>query len=76
MARAVHNGILLVPFGAAGAPSSGTWEKGTIIVDSTGAAYLCTASGTPGTWSQLSTSGAASVGLGKIIAIHNNLALP
>lgn len=33
-----------------GAPASGTWDAGDAIIDSAGAWHLCTASGTPGTW--------------------------
>ncbi|MBM0237746.1 hypothetical protein JNW88_12265 [Micromonospora sp. ATA32] len=38
-----------------GAPTTGTWVTGDVVLDSAGAVYLCTAGGTPGTWS---TSGA------------------
>ena len=34
----------------AGAPTSGTWDAGDTVQDSTGVWWLCTASGTPGTW--------------------------
>jgi hypothetical protein len=34
----------------AGPPTSGTWDAGDTVQDSTGAWWLCTASGTPGTW--------------------------
>lgn len=34
----------------AGAPTSGTWLTGDAIIDSAGAWHLCTAGGTPGTW--------------------------
>lgn len=34
-----------------GAPSSGTWATGDLIIDSGGASWLCTTAGTPGTWS-------------------------
>jgi hypothetical protein len=33
-----------------GAPTSGTFAVGDFIVDQSGAMYVCTASGTPGTW--------------------------
>lgn len=33
-----------------GAPAIGTWVAGDVILDSTGTWHLCTASGTPGTW--------------------------
>ena len=34
----------------AGAPGTGTWATGDLIIDSAGAWHLCTAGGTPGTW--------------------------
>lgn len=34
----------------AGAPTTGTWATGDVVLDSTGAWHLCTAGGTPGTW--------------------------
>ena len=34
----------------AGAPTSGSWDAGDTVQDSTGVWWLCTASGTPGTW--------------------------
>lgn len=34
----------------AGAPASGTWAVGDLVIDSAGAWHLCTAAGTPGTW--------------------------
>lgn len=33
-----------------GAPTSGTWVAGDAIIDSAGTWHLCTAGGTPGTW--------------------------
>lgn len=35
---------------SAGAPAGGTWAAGDVVLDSTGAWHLCTAGGTPGTW--------------------------
>lgn len=35
---------------SAGAPSSGTWTAGDVVLDSVGVWHLCTAGGTPGTW--------------------------
>lgn len=35
---------------SSGAPTSGTWAAGDTVQDSTGALWLCTAGGTPGTW--------------------------
>jgi hypothetical protein len=34
----------------AGAPTTGTWTTGDVVLDSAGAWHLCTAGGTPGTW--------------------------
>jgi hypothetical protein len=47
-------GFRIRPRSVAGSPASGTWTKGTLIVDSTGALWLCTANGTPGTWKKVS----------------------
>lgn len=33
-----------------GAPTTGTWAAGDLVVDSDGTWHLCTADGTPGTW--------------------------
>lgn len=33
-----------------GAPTTGTWAAGDLIIDSAGAVHMCTADGTPGTW--------------------------
>lgn len=33
-----------------GAPAAGTWDTGDVVIDSAGVWHLCTASGTPGTW--------------------------
>lgn len=34
----------------AGAPTTGTWVAGDLVLDSAGAWHLCTAPGTPGSW--------------------------
>lgn len=34
----------------AGAPTTGGWTAGDVVLDSAGAWHLCTASGTPGSW--------------------------
>jgi hypothetical protein len=34
-----------------GAPTSGTWAADDLVIDSSGASWLCTTAGTPGTWS-------------------------
>jgi hypothetical protein len=35
---------------SAGAPSTGNWTAGDLVIDSAGAWHLCTTSGVPGTW--------------------------
>ena len=47
---------------ASGAPSSGTFAVGDFIIDQSGAMYVCTVAGTPGTWVQ------------SAVAINQNLA--
>ena len=50
------NGIAISPMqirgrkSTTGAPSSGTWTTGDVIMDSAKIWWLCTAGGTPGTW--------------------------
>lgn len=46
-------GLRLVNWGGAGAPSSGAWTVGDLVIDSNAALWLCTASGSPGTWVQV-----------------------
>ncbi len=43
----------LVPTALAGAPTSGAHSKGDLILDSGAVLYVCTASGTPGTWQKV-----------------------
>jgi hypothetical protein len=45
---------------ASGAPASGTFVKGDFVIDQTGAVWICTAAGTPGTW----TGASSGAGLG------------
>jgi hypothetical protein len=49
----VGNAFRIVPRSMAGSPTTGTWESGTIIVDSAGVVYVCVASGSPGLWQSL-----------------------
>jgi hypothetical protein len=35
---------------SSGAPETGTWATGDLVLDSAGAWHLCTVGGTPGTW--------------------------
>ncbi|HWZ65821.1 MAG TPA: hypothetical protein VNX65_03410 [Patescibacteria group bacterium] len=39
-----------------GAPTSGTFAVGDVVVDQTGTLWVCTISGSPGTWKQVSSS--------------------
>lgn len=50
--------IRLVPRSSAGKPTSGTHERGELIVDSAGNLFICTANGTPGTWKKVSATAA------------------
>jgi hypothetical protein len=44
-------GVRLAGFKAtSGAPTTDTWVAGDVVLDSAGAWHLCTAGGTPGTW--------------------------
>ncbi|MFH9826711.1 hypothetical protein [Streptomyces bobili] len=43
----------------AGPPTSGTWDAGDTMQDATGAWWLCTAGGTPGTWTSPTPAGGA-----------------
>ena len=36
-----------------GAPTTGKWSKGTIVLDSAANLFICTAPGTPGTWKKV-----------------------
>jgi hypothetical protein len=45
--------VRLVPQGAAGHPTAGSHQRGELLVDARGKPWLCTKSGTPGTWRQL-----------------------
>ena len=39
-----------------GAPTSGTFNKGDFIIDQTATIWICTTAGSPGTWTQISSS--------------------
>lgn len=53
---------------ASGAPVSGTFAIGDFIVDRTGTMWLCTAAGSPGTWTSLvNTTGAQTIGGAKTL---------
>ncbi len=46
-------GLRLHARSTAGAPTTGAWSKGTIILDSAANLFICTAAGTPGTWKKV-----------------------
>lgn len=49
--------ISLAPQNLPGAPTSGDFSKGDILVDSLGVMHLCVADGNPGTWIKISHGG-------------------
>jgi hypothetical protein len=48
--------LMLEPKTAAGKPTTGTHTKGEIYMDSAGTLFVCTVSGTPGTWRRVATA--------------------
>lgn len=51
-------GGAIVPTGATtGHPTTGTWYQGQLFADSAGNVWLCTVTGTPGTWVEVSSGG-------------------
>ncbi|GLP64305.1 hypothetical protein TUSST3_09250 [Streptomyces sp. TUS-ST3] len=58
--------------GTAGSPTTGSWVAGDIVLDSAGAWWLCTASGTPGTWVAPS-GGGSSIRTAKARVTDDNL---
>lgn len=56
------------PTGGSGAPTTGTWRARQLAVDDTGALWLCTVAGTPGTWVAAggSASGPPFIGTGTV----------
>jgi hypothetical protein len=46
-------GLRLRPRSTPGAPATGKWSKGTMILDSGANLFICTAPGTPGTWKKV-----------------------
>jgi hypothetical protein len=47
----------LVGATASGAPTSGTFALGDVVVDQSGKLWVCTAAGTPGTWAAVGAGG-------------------
>jgi hypothetical protein len=80
--------ISLQPQDASGAPPSGDYSRGDILVDAAGVMYLCVADGNPGTWIKVSHGGyrplaapiraydSRSVGAGKLRAGDGDTASP
>lgn len=58
------NGIILPNVGAGGAPTTGSHAENELWVDSTGALWVCTVAGSPGTW--MAASGAGAVPLSTV----------
>jgi hypothetical protein len=48
--------LKLVPKGTRGKPTTGTHTRGEIYMDSKGTLFVCTVSGTPGTWRRVQTA--------------------
>ncbi|MCU1394224.1 MAG: hypothetical protein JWM34_2652 [Ilumatobacteraceae bacterium] len=70
--------IQLVPV-ASGPPTTGAWTVGAIQPDTTGRLFYCVASGTPGTWKELTATPATPVTLHIINPVRvydSRLALP
>lgn len=54
---------------ASGAPASGTWTTGDVVVAQNGHIWICTAGGTPGTWVDAGSAGAVSSVAGRTGAV-------
>ncbi len=57
---------------ASGAPASGTFAKGDFVIDQTGAVWVCTTAGSPGTWTQVGGGGG---GGGNVARAYRNASL-
>jgi hypothetical protein len=49
-----------------GAPSTGTWATGDVVLDADGAWHLCTAGGTSGTWTSPSSGSTVTIASGYV----------
>ena len=47
------NPVRIVGRNASGAPTTGTFQVGDVVVNTDGTEYVCSAAGTPGTWVQI-----------------------
>ena len=63
-------GLRLRPRSVAGAPNSGTWSTGTMIVDAAGGIHTCVAGGSPGTWRKLA-AGDPDTGATSVVSFNN-----
>jgi len=50
--------VKLLPHSNTGRPTTGTHQMGELFLDSAAALFVCTASGTPGTWRRVTTTAA------------------
>ena len=50
--------LLLVPKSGTGRPTTGVHTKGEIYLDSAASVFVCTKTGTPGTWRKVTTTSA------------------
>lgn len=67
--------VRITPAGSSGAPSSGAHSAGELNVDSAGVAWVCTASGTPGTWARVADQLASpAAGVISAAALSNAIA--
>jgi hypothetical protein len=56
---------------ASGAPASGTFLQGDFVADQTGAFWVCTVGGSPGTWVEVAAGGGGGGSVSSIIAGDN-----
>lgn len=49
-----------------GSPATGTFAVGDFIIDETGAVYVCTVAGSPGTWTQAGGGGSGAVAYAEV----------
>jgi hypothetical protein len=50
--------VKLLPKSNAGRPTTGAHQQGELFLDKSAALFVCTASGTPGTWRRVTTTAA------------------
>lgn len=57
---------------ASGAPVSGTFAVGDFVIDQTGAVFVCTVAGSPGTWAQVGGGGGGSTPVLHSLTVNYN----